>query len=190
MNEMPDLVDRCFDDVVERRESAVSLPCGEPVSTPAPYEAAANAYERVLRIRPDDPHAQFQRAWCLLHVPRRRSEGITAFQSLLRVSPSAAGFFLWVVDFSRNLDMRRRSKRFGRRHGLRAPGTADFHYNYAISLTALRRLEEAADAYQNAAQLNPSDGEAWGNLGAAFAELGRWKDAAPCQERAMRLAPV
>jgi tetratricopeptide (TPR) repeat protein len=72
---------------------------------------------------------------------------------------------------------------------LESPGTADFHYNYAISLTALRRLEEAADAYHNAAHLNPSDGEAWGNLGAAFAELGRWKDAAPCQERAMRLAP-
>jgi tetratricopeptide (TPR) repeat protein len=37
--------------------------------------------------------------------------------------------------------------------------------------------------------LNPSGGEAWGNLGAAFADLGRWKDAASCLERAMRLAP-
>src|SRR5574339_1235866 len=29
-------------------------------------------------------------------------------------------------------------------------------------------------AYQNAAHLNPSDGEAWGNLGAAFADVFRY----------------
>lgn len=72
---------------------------------------------------------------------------------------------------------------------LETPGSADLHYNCGVSLKALRRFQEAADAYLNAAQLSPSDGEAWGNLGAALAELGRWKDAAPCQERAMRLAP-
>jgi tetratricopeptide (TPR) repeat protein len=152
-------------------------------------EAAANAYGRVLRIRPDDPQAQFQRAWCLLHVPRRRNEGITAFQSLLRVSPSAAGFFLMGCGLQQESRHEEAVQAFREAARLESPGTADFHYNYAISLTALRRLEEAADAYHNAAHLNPSDGEAWGNLGAAFAELGRWKDAAPCQERAMRLAP-
>jgi tetratricopeptide (TPR) repeat protein len=68
-------------------------------------------------------------------------------------------------------------------------GTADFFHNYAVSLEAVRRFEEAADAYRSAAQLSPSDAEAWGNLGALLARLGRWKDAAPCQERAMRLAP-
>jgi tetratricopeptide (TPR) repeat protein len=151
-------------------------------------EAAANAYERVLRIRPDDPQAQFHRAWCLLHVPKRRGEGITAFQELLRVSPSAAGFFLMGCGLQHESRHEEAVEAFREAARLENPGTADLHYNYAISLTALRRLEEAADAYQNAAHLNPSDGEAWGNLGAAFAELGRWKDAAPCQERAMRLA--
>jgi tetratricopeptide (TPR) repeat protein len=68
-------------------------------------------------------------------------------------------------------------------------GTADFFHNYAVSLEAVRRFEEAADAYRSAAQLNPSDAEAWGNLGALLVGLGRWKDAAPCQERALRLAP-
>jgi tetratricopeptide (TPR) repeat protein len=72
---------------------------------------------------------------------------------------------------------------------LGATAHADLHFNHAISLSALGRIEEAADAYQTAAHLNPSDAEAWGSLGAAFADLGRWKDAAPCQERAMRLAP-
>lgn len=152
-------------------------------------EAAANAYARVLRIRPDDPQAQFHRAWCLLQVPRRRNEGITAFQSLLRVSPSAAGFFLMGCGLQQESRHEEAIQAFREAARLESPGSADLHYNQAISLIALRRLDEAADAYGNAAHLNPSDGEAWGNLGAAFAELGRWKDAAPCQERAMRLAP-
>jgi tetratricopeptide (TPR) repeat protein len=152
-------------------------------------EAAANAYARVLRIRPNDAQAQFQRAWCLLHVPRRRNEGITAFQSLLRVSPSAAGFFLMGCGLQQESRHEEAVQAFREAARLESPGAADLHYNYAMSLTALRRLEDAADAYGNATHLNPSDGEAWGNLGAAFAELGRWKDAAPCQERAMRLAP-
>ena len=45
---------------------------------------------------------------------------------------------------------------------LESPGSADLHYNCAISLAALRRFDEASDAYGNAARLNPSDGEAWG----------------------------
>jgi tetratricopeptide (TPR) repeat protein len=72
---------------------------------------------------------------------------------------------------------------------LEGSGTADFFHNYAVSLEALRHFEESADAYQRAAQLNPSDADAWGNLGAVLAGLGRWKDAVPCQERALRLAP-
>src|SRR5687767_10921117 len=57
-------------------------------------EAAANSYERVLRIRPDDPHVQFQRAWCLLEVPGRRIDAIIGFQNLLKQSPSASGYYL------------------------------------------------------------------------------------------------
>ena len=152
-------------------------------------EAAADAYGRVLRIQPDDPHARFQRAWCLLDVPGRRSEGITEFQSLLRVSPSAAGFYLMGSGLQQESRHEEAVRAFREAAKLASPATADLHYNCGISLTALERLEEAVDAYGIATQLDPSYGEAWGNLGAALAQLGRWKNAAPCQERAMRLAP-
>ncbi len=85
--------------------------------------------------------------------------------------------------------MRRRFRLSARLLDSRAPEHQILHYNLGVSLTALRRLEEAAEAFHSAAHLSPSNGEAWGNLGAAMAELGRWKDAAPCQERAVRLAP-
>ena len=153
------------------------------------YEAAAAAYGRVLRIWPQDSQALFHRAWCLLSVPKRRIESIALFQDLLRASPSAAGFFLMGCGLQLESRHEEAVEAFREAARLESPDIADFHYNYAISLTALRRLEEAADAFGNAANLSPTDAEAWGGLGSAFAELGRWKDAAPCLERAMRLAP-
>jgi tetratricopeptide (TPR) repeat protein len=153
------------------------------------YAAAAKSYERILRIRPDDPHVQFQRAWCLLEVPGRRMDAINGFQALLKQSPSAGGYYLLACGLQEEGRHEEAVQAFHEAARLETPGSADLHYNCGVSLNALRRFQEAADAYLNAAQLSPSDGEAWGNLGAALAELGRWKDAAPCQERAMRLAP-
>ncbi len=153
------------------------------------YDAAANAYGRALRIRPGDPNLQFQRAWSLLEVPARRVEGITAFENLMKSSPSASGYYLMACGLQKESRHEEAVRAFREAARLEPTENPDLHYNHAISLSALRRLEEAADAYQSAAHLNPSDGEAWGHLGAAFAELGRWKDAASCHERAMRLAP-
>ena len=153
------------------------------------YESAANAYERALRVLPGNPYFQYQRAWSLLAVPHRRVEGISAFEDLNKSSPSSSGYYLMAGGLQKESRHEEAVQAFREAARLEPAQSADFHYNHAISLSALRRFEEAAEAYQTAAHLNPSDGEAWGNLGAAFAELGRWKDAAPCQERAMRLAP-
>jgi tetratricopeptide (TPR) repeat protein len=153
------------------------------------HGAAANSYERVLRIRPDDPHVQFQRAWCLLEVTGRRIDGIIGFQKLLKQSPSAGGYYLLACGLQKESRHEEAVEAFREAVGLERSGTADFFHNYAVSLEALRRFEEAVDAYRTAAQLNPLDADSWGNLGGVLAGLGRWKDAAPCQERAIRLAP-
>ncbi len=153
------------------------------------YEAAADAYKRALHHCPDDVHLEFQRAWCLLEVPRRRADGIIGFQKLLRQSPSSGGYYLLGCGLQREARYEEAVDAF--REATRHEGfeTADFFHNYAFCLEAVRRYEEALDAYRIAAQLNPSDADAWSNLGGLLAELGRWTDAAPCQERAVRLAP-
>src|SRR5262245_50942576 len=151
------------------------------------YEAAADAYERFLRIRPDDPQVRFQHAWCLLEVPHRRVEGIVGFQRLLADSPSAGGYYLMACALQKESRHDEAVHAFHESLRLDESESADVYHNYAVSLEALRRFEEAADAYRSAAQLDPSDGEAWGLFGEVLAILGRWKDAAPCQERAMRL---
>jgi tetratricopeptide (TPR) repeat protein len=125
----------------------------------------------------------------VLEVPARRVEGITAFENLMKSSPSASGYYLMACGLQKESRHEEAVQAFCEAARLDGSPHADFHFNHATSLGALGRLEEAADAYQAAAHLNPSDGDAWGNLGATLAELCRWKEAAPCQERAMRLAP-
>ena len=153
------------------------------------YEAAANSYDRVLRVRPDDVHVQFWRAWCLLEVPDRRVDAIVGFQTLLKQSPSAGGYYLLACGLQKEGRHEEAVEAFGEAIRLEGAAAADVFHNYAVSLEALRRFEESADAYQRAAQLTPSDADAWGHLGGVLVELGRWTDAASCQERALRLAP-
>jgi tetratricopeptide (TPR) repeat protein len=111
------------------------------------YAAAANSYERVLRIRPDDPHVQFQRAWCLLEAPGRRIDGITGFQTLLKQSPSAGGYYLLARGLQKESRHDEAVEAFREAVRLEGSGTADLYHNYAVSLEALRRFEEAVDVY-------------------------------------------
>ena len=126
------------------------------------YEAAANSYERALRIRPDDSHVQFQRAWCLLEVPGRRTDAIVGFQNLLKQSPSAGGYCLLACGLQKDARHDEAVEAFCEAIRLAGSGTAEFFHNYGVSLETLGRFEESADAYQRAAQLNPSDAESWG----------------------------
>lgn len=48
---------------------------------------------------------------------------------------------------------------------LENPGGSDLYYNFGVSLSHLRRWEEAAGAYENAAQLDPSRADAWEGVG-------------------------
>jgi tetratricopeptide (TPR) repeat protein len=132
---------------------------------------------------------QFWRAWSLVRVQHRRVEGIREFQELLQSSPSAWGYYLLACALQQESRHEQAVVAFREAFRLDSRVVGDFHYNHATSLVALRRFEEAADEFKNAAQLNPSDGAAWGNLGMVLAELGRWRDAAPCLERSLRLAP-
>jgi tetratricopeptide (TPR) repeat protein len=153
------------------------------------YEQAANMYERILRLRPNDKQVIFHRAWWLIEIPHRRKEAIEALRGLLEGSPYAFGSFL----LGNALQMEGRDQEavdaFAEAARLGGPGPPDLYHNWGKSLAILRRREEAAEVLRQAALLQPSDVDAWRMLGATFIELGQWKDAAACQERVMRLQP-
>jgi tetratricopeptide (TPR) repeat protein len=153
------------------------------------YEAAANAYARALRVGPDDAHLRFQRAWSLLEVPHRRLESIAAFEELMTSSPSGFGYFLLACAFQAEERHEEAVRAFQEAVRLGHCEDADFHKHRGYSLHALGRFDEALEACQTAAHLDPVDADAWAGLAATLVELDRWRDAAHCQQRAMRLAP-
>jgi tetratricopeptide (TPR) repeat protein len=142
-------------------------------------------------LRPHEPTFQFQRAWSLLEVPHRRVEAIAAFDSLLKLSPSSFGYYLMGCGLQKERRNEEAVQAFDEAARLdpRARTDPDYCYNYGLSLASIGRLEDAAEAFRDSALLKPSQGEAWGFLGLMFMSIGRWTDAVPCLERAMRLAP-
>jgi len=155
------------------------------------YEAAGNAYGRAARLRPDDSCFQFQRAWCLLEVPHRRVESIAVFDSLLKTSPSSFGYYLMGCGLHKEQRHEEAVQAMdeARRLDPTASDRSYYCYDYGLCLASVGRFEEAADAFRDAALRKPSNAEAWGFLGLMFATVGRWTDAVPCLERAMRLSP-
>lgn len=66
---------------------------------------------------------------------------------------------------------------------------ASFHYNLALALKALDRLEEAAASYRRALALKPDHAEAHNNLGNVLAALGRGREARESFNQALALRP-
>lgn len=153
------------------------------------YQAAADAYGRVLRVFPDEQAIHFRRFWCQLQVPSCRAEGIVLLERRLSLAPSAYGFYLLACGFQGEGRHAEAVAAFRRALQLEASQTSEFFAAFAVSLRIQRCFDDAVDAYRSAAQLDPSNPEAWENLGGILAELDRWTDAAPCFERASRLAP-
>jgi tetratricopeptide (TPR) repeat protein len=153
-------------------------------------ERAARVYERILRIRPDDRQAVFQRAWSLIDIPHRRNEAIAALRDLLDHSPPYP-FGLFLMGSALQIEGRHQEAvaAFEKAERGKRPGPPEFYFNWGKSLIALGRREDAAEAFRQAALLNPSDVESWRILGGILVELRRWQDGAACQERVMRLAP-
>jgi len=67
---------------------------------------------------------------------------------------------------------------------------AGAYANLGMIFMALRRPEEAADAYTAATRLNPLFAPAWSDLAAAFLEIGRDTEALASVDRALALEPA
>jgi tetratricopeptide (TPR) repeat protein len=66
---------------------------------------------------------------------------------------------------------------------------AEVCFHLANVLYALQRLEEAAERFRQAVELEPEYPEAWNNLGNVLALVGRHADAIEAYERALELDP-
>lgn len=70
-----------------------------------------------------------------------------------------------------------------------SPDTAEYHYNYAVILSAAGAAEEAAAAYEAALRLKPDDVDTLNNLGLLLAQQGRVDAGIARLRRAVELLP-
>ena len=68
-------------------------------------------------------------------------------------------------------------------------GTPDLQFNLGIALTQLNRLDEAADAYQQAISLRPNFFEAYGNLGTILQRQGKLESAIQSYQKGLSINP-
>jgi tetratricopeptide (TPR) repeat protein/protein involved in polysaccharide export with SLBB domain len=66
-------------------------------------------------------------------------------------------------------------------------GRADIYYRDGTRFALEGRLVEAANAFEQAVTLDPTDGNAFYSLGNVYSELGRWADAVNAYDKAISL---
>ncbi|HEX7907902.1 MAG TPA: tetratricopeptide repeat protein [Paraburkholderia sp.] len=70
------------------------------------------------------------------------------------------------------------------------PNFVAFHYNLALTLQHLGKLDESALSYRRTIELEPDHSAAHNNLGRVYADLGALEDAERHYRRAIELAPA
>ena len=110
--------------------------------------------------------------------------------ALLAVEPeNFAGLHLLGVLFLERGDPARAMRQFD--HALQLNRhAASVHYNRGNALSALHRLEEAAESYDAAISLQPEFAEAYYNRGNTLRGLGRAEQAVACYRQAIALKPA
>jgi len=154
------------------------------------FDAASNAFDRVLRTRPTDFDALLYRGWTLSYR-RKYAEALPYLLQALKVRRS--GWACYLLGRSLQAEDRHTEAIDVFREAIEFEDSnyeIDCVYcDLGVSLAASNQFAEAADAFGQAASLKPSDVEYWDLLGYTLTQLGRWRDAAGCQERVMRMAP-
>ena len=132
--------------------------------------------------------ALFARAQAL-HQAGRLEEARALYEQVLAADPRHAEAlhllgYLWFQkgDAVRALDL------IGRAVTLQ-PNNPGYRYNRALILKETGRLEDAAADFREVARLQPTDVDAWSDLGEALLGLGRPEEALAAWDRAIALRP-
>jgi tetratricopeptide (TPR) repeat protein len=154
------------------------------------FDAASKAFDRVLRTRPTDFGALLFRGWTLSYR-RKYAESIPYLLRALEVRRYGWAFYL----LGRGLQAEdRQAEAIDAFREAIELQDSDYeidavYSDLGVSLAASNQFAEAAEAFGQAASLKPSNADHWEQLGYTLTQLGRWSDAAPCQERVLRMVP-
>jgi predicted O-linked N-acetylglucosamine transferase (SPINDLY family) len=149
---------------------------------------AADAYRRVLDLRPDHAATHFNLGQ-ILFGQGKADEAAAAFARAVALKPDDAEAHLGLGAALKILGRLDAAADALERTVALKPDLAPAHNNLGNVLQAQGRLEEAVDAYQRARALKPDYPEASYNLGNALAALERLDAARDAYTRALALNP-
>ncbi len=157
------------------------------------YQAAADAYDSALQIRPTDDELVFLRADALW----RAGEGLEALPDLIDLEGRSRDYRIsaLIADIYVDADQIDYSLRSLQRALVRAEESGDdaAQANLLVKLGLLQRSlgrdGEAAASFERATEIDAGSWEAQYNLGVSLLEAGQTRDALPPLETAEGLAP-
>ena len=149
---------------------------------------AADAFERALRMWPDEPGARGGLAEVLLKQ-ERFEDAARAYRDYLRLAPGDADahYNLGVALVRQDLNAEA-AEAFERAAAL-APARPATRLGLGNALTAIGRVDEAIAHYQEGLRLAPDNVPLHNVLGLALASRGRFREAAARFERSLALDP-
>ncbi|HKA86418.1 MAG TPA: tetratricopeptide repeat protein [Haliangiales bacterium] len=176
--------------VLDRPEDAEGRSClGLCLLELGEHEEALRELARAARLEPDEP----LRHWNLAAAAREAGKPGTCYLALRDYERSG--------DRGRGAAARRRSARgfldgFARFVAVEHPAAdaediarGEEIFDRAYRHLVAGRFDDAATGFEAVVKLVPSHYASWGNLGAAYARLGRLADAERCLRRALDVRP-
>jgi tetratricopeptide (TPR) repeat protein len=152
------------------------------------YSSALDAFDAILKIKPDNYEAWFQRSVVLNNLDRNE-ESIDSYNHTIQFRPNDDK--AW---YNRGIVL----DKIGRYeeaidsydHALQIkPKKEEAWCNRGITLDALGRYEEAINSYDRALQIKQNDYVSWHNRGYALDNSGKHKEAIDSYNRALQIKP-
>ena len=152
----------------------------------ANWRAALERYRRAGELEPNRPEASFGAAVAAIAIDAAEAPAVV--NELQRRFPNPSPAWAEVGGaLERGAQWALAAEAFAL--ALKAQPSAKLHLRLGAAMQSLGRRGEAAAAYQQALQLDPSSAEAWFKLGLAFQDSGHPDRAAEAYRRALALRP-
>jgi protein O-mannosyl-transferase len=147
------------------------------------YQDAINAARQALQMDPNSADAYNNMAVSYLGL-RMYDDAIQNAQQALRIRPDyqlAKNNLNWIVS--------EKAKNGGGTPPAPAANTPEYFLNQSLAHYQAHRNQECIDAARQALKLRPDYADAYNNIAAAYASMGRWDDAIQNAQQALRIRP-
>jgi predicted O-linked N-acetylglucosamine transferase (SPINDLY family) len=161
---------------------------GQALAADGKPEAAAEAFERALRVRGDLSEALFGLAVAQQTVGKR-SEAVDGYRKLIAIKPEMVEAHNNMGNALFGLGRLEEAAEAYRKAIALKPDCADAMGNLGSALNALGRIDEAIEIFQKGLGLRPDSALVCNNLGNALCARKRFEEASVFLRKALELKP-